>query len=234
MKDYLAQLANPEAAVLREATCSNLTEGLCATGAVLWAFGVAEQPRRSIAVAVQMAGEIGRGAVALLQQNNRYAAAALVRQLVEIEYLLCLFASNDQEPLRWASQDDDAVRKEFQPARMRERCGDRFRTDEYSKHCQVGGHPRYVGAYVLPEHLLLQDRFSEEMIFAAGWVDLGQHLVSIWQWVEAILKEYDLLSVGLAKSSLEKATHAITIWMRKDFCAKRLSESEVVLLASAT
>jgi len=100
--------------------------------------------------------------------------AALVRQLVEIEYLLCLFAIDDNEPLRWASRDLEAVRKEYQPARMRERCGDRFRVSEYSIHCQVGGHPRFAAAYVLPEHLR-PGPFSEEVIFAAGWVDLGQH-----------------------------------------------------------
>jgi hypothetical protein len=62
----------------------------------------AEQPRRSIAAAIQMGGETGRSAVSLLWQDNRYGAAALVRQLVEIEYLLCLFTIDDNEPLRWA------------------------------------------------------------------------------------------------------------------------------------
>jgi hypothetical protein len=36
------------------------------------------------------------------------------------------------------SSDLDTVRKEYQPARMRERCGDGFRSAEYSSHCQVG------------------------------------------------------------------------------------------------
>jgi hypothetical protein len=135
MQNYIAQLGSTQAAALRESTCSALAEALAATGAVLWAFGLADQPRRAIAVAIQMAGETARGAVLLLRDNNRYGGAALVRQIVEIEYLLCLFALDRGEPVRWASSDLEAVRKEYQPARMRERCGDRFRSAEYFSHC---------------------------------------------------------------------------------------------------
>jgi hypothetical protein len=233
MQDYVSQLVNADATGLRGSTCDVLAEALCVTGAVLWAFGLAEQPRRSVAAAIQMGGETARGAVSLLRENNRYAAAALVRQLVEIEYLLCLFRTDDNEPLRWASLDLEAVRREYQPARMRERCGDRFRASEYSIHCQVGGHPRFAAAYVLPEHLR-QGPFSEEVIFAAGWVDLCQHLVAIWRWVEEILQLYDLMDVGLAKSSLDKAKEAVVVWLRDDPCAQRLTEAEVAFLAQVS
>ena len=233
MHDYISQLADPTAKVLRESTCDVLAEALCATGAVLWAFGLAEQPRRSIAAAIQMGGETARGAVSLLRQSNRYGAATLVRQLVEIEYLLCLFATDESEPLRWASLDLDAVRREYQPARMRERCGDRFRASEYSIHCQIGGHPRFVAAYVLPEHVC-PGPFSEDVIFAAGWVDLGQHLVAIWRWIEDILQLYDLMGVGLAKSSVDKAKEAVVDWLRDDPCAQRLTEAEVAFLAQVS
>src|SRR5712692_1383491 len=127
MRDYITQLGNAQAAALRESTCNALADALTTTGAVLWAFGVADQPHRAIAVAIQMGGETARGTVSLLRDNNRYGAAALVRQVVEIEYLLCLFASDRDEPSRWASSDLEAVRKEYLPKRMRERCGGRFR-----------------------------------------------------------------------------------------------------------
>src|SRR5436309_8395259 len=101
MQDYIEQLGDRAAIKLREATCDALAEALAGTGAVLWAFGLAEPPRRGIAVAIQMAGETARGAVALLRTDNRDGAAALVRQLVEMEYLLCLFAMDKSEPSRW-------------------------------------------------------------------------------------------------------------------------------------
>lgn len=233
MQDFIGHLGNPKAAMLREETCGQLADALAATGAVLWAFGLADQPRRSIAVAIQMAGETARGAVTLLRDNNRYAAAALVRQVVEIEYLLCLFALDKEEPTKWASADLTTVRKEFQPARMRERCGSRFRSDEYAVHCQVGGHPRFAAGYVLPEHVRLGP-WSDEVVFAAGWVDLGQHLVQAWRWVEEILQTYDLMEVGLAASSLDKAKVLIKDWLLNDPCASRLTEAESSVLLQTT
>lgn len=230
MQDYLQHLVNPDAARLRQSTCALLAECLADIGAVLWAFGLAEQPRRAIAAAMQMGGEIARGAVLLLSDSNRYSAAALIRQLVEIEYLLCLFAQDIDEPARWASSDLATVKKEFQPARMRERCGQRFRAEEYASHCQLGGHPRFAGRHVLPEHFRLGP-LSDAAIFAAGWVDLAQHLVQVWHWVEEILVKYDLLTVGLAESSLVKAKDATILWLREDFCAPLLTEGEALLLA---
>jgi len=230
MQNYIAQLADPGAIALRESTCSALAEALAATGAVLWAFGLAEQPRRAIAAAIQMGGETARGAVLLLRDNNRYAAAALVRRVVEIEYLLCLFGLDKGEPLRWASSDLEAVRKEYQPSRMRERCGGRFRSAEYFSHCQVGGHPRFAAGYVLPEHVRMGP-LSDAVIFAAGWVDLAQHLVQVWRWVEEILQTYNLLDIGLARSSLAEAKASIDVWVRNYQCAPLLTEAEAFLLA---
>ena len=44
MQDYLARLNNPQAAALRESACGALADALAApTGAVLWAFGLADQ-----------------------------------------------------------------------------------------------------------------------------------------------------------------------------------------------
>ena len=235
IEDYLSHLANADAdaVALRQSTCDVLAQALATTGAVLWAFGMAEQPRRSIAVAIQMAGETARGAVTLLRDNNRYGAAALVRQLVECEYLLYLFAIDQGEPLKWASMDLEAVRKEYLPARMRERAGDRFRSSEYSIHCQIGGHPRYAAAYVLPEHIQ-RPPFSDQLSLATGWVDLGQHLVQIWRWVERILVTYELQEVGLAASSLERATRAVASWMAADACAPRITEAEVAFLSQVS
>jgi hypothetical protein len=72
---------------------------------------------------------------------------------------------------------------------------------------------------------------SEAVIFAAAWVDLAQHLVRVWHWVEEILQMYDLLHVGLAKSSFALAKVSVNQWLREDQCAPLLSESEALLLA---
>ena len=134
--------------------------------------------------------------------------------------------------MRWASSDLESVRKQYQPAEMRKRSGGRFRSEEYKAHCQVGGHPRFAGAYVLPEHIR-PGPLSDSAMFAAGWLDLAQHLVRVWRWVEEILIRYDLLEVGLAKSSLARATEVTCLWLRDDPCAPLLDESEALLLKQA-
>lgn len=229
-KEFLDHLGDPGCAELRESTCGVLAASLSSIGAVLWAFGLADQPRRSIAVAIQMAGELASGSVLLLRNKNRYAAAALVRQLVEVEYLLCLFAMDKSEPLKWSTLGVDDVRKMFMPAKMRKRCGDRFRTEEYSSHCEVGGHPRLAGARLLPEHLRTGP-FSADRMFAVGWVDLGQHLTRLVYWVGEIVDQYGFQNVGLASSSFGEAVRAIDKWCSGDPCARLLEDSELAFLA---
>jgi hypothetical protein len=69
-------------------------------------------------------------------------------------------------------------------------------------------------------------------IFAAGWVDLAQHLVQVWRWVEEILEKYDLLTVGLAESSLVKAKEAPIIWLLQDYCAALLTEGDAMRIGT--
>jgi hypothetical protein len=45
---------------------------------------------------------------------------------------------------------------------------------------------------------------------------------------------YDLIHVGLAKSSLDHAKVSINLWLREDQCAPLLSESEALLLAQVS
>jgi hypothetical protein len=45
---------------------------------------------------------------------------------------------------------------------------------------------------------------------------------------------YDLLHVGLAKSSLTKAKASVNLWLREDQCALLLSESEALLFAQVS
>lgn len=84
-----------------------------------------------------------------------------------------------------------------------------------------------------PEHVRLGP-FTGDLILAAGWVDLGQHLVAVWRWVEEILQVYDLMNVGLANSSLDRAKEAVAAWLRDDACAARLTEAEAAFLAQVS
>jgi hypothetical protein len=50
-----------------------------------------------LATVTQIGGELCSGTISLLDLDNRYAAMALLRQLVEVEYLAWAFAEDNEE-----------------------------------------------------------------------------------------------------------------------------------------
>jgi hypothetical protein len=135
---------------LRVEVCTTVSDALDHCGRVPWCFGLANTGgRRAVGMVGQIAGELGQAAVSVLGTGSAYAAAALVRQIIEAEYLLHLFASDLDEPERWLKASSDDLRKVFQPAPMRRRSAGAFRDQEYWTHCATGGHPHPHGASLL-------------------------------------------------------------------------------------
>jgi hypothetical protein len=124
---------------------------------------------------VQIAGELISGAVALLAQDNVYGAAALLRQLVEGEYLAWAFAEDEQEAMSWMRSDRDERMRMWQPKHLRNRSQDRFRATDYHSHCERGGHPTPDATMLLPGH-------SRRQLPELWWLDLAEHGVSTWRY----------------------------------------------------
>jgi hypothetical protein len=155
-------LSSDSAAAQRMAVAvANELDGLAAQ---VWAFGMAEGARRAVAIVAQMGAELAVGAAQLYSACRWYAGAALVRQLIEVEYLLFLFATDDEEPERWLRASDADAKKTFSPAEMRARSAGRFLVEEYQTHCKIGGHPRVSGHLLLKEHINAHQRFTSEAI----------------------------------------------------------------------
>lgn len=87
---------------MRGAVVTALGPAFRSAGTLLWVAGNLIGPDRvnkaspfgngsdavvGLAIVTQTAGELCSGAVSLLNEGNTYAAAALLRQLVEVEYL---------------------------------------------------------------------------------------------------------------------------------------------------
>lgn len=228
-EEFLAALQDDAPQATREHVCRVVGTALEASGRRLWVFGLAHDtpPREAIALVVQMGGELARGAVNLYDQKIWYAGAALVRQLVEFEYLMYLFATDRDEPARWLASSSDELRKVYQPAQMRRRSGNRFRDEEYWAHCTLGGHPNPKAQSLLPEHLPLlgSRRFM--------WVDLGQHLVQFWAFLEESLKLHDLQGLQQVQEDSERIYSAVEQWYQVDLCAARIPVSGFQSLSEA-
>lgn len=90
---------------------------------------------------LQMCGELGIAAAKLLSTSEHYAGAALLRQIVEIEYLTWTFEKGYRDINEWLNSSDKERMKSFSPAQLRKTSKGRFLYEDYKNHCEKGGHP---------------------------------------------------------------------------------------------
>lgn len=102
-----------------------------------------------VATLLQIAGELCAGAVPALDGNQQYVGAALLRQLVEVEYLMWSYAAGKADAKEWLDSDRDTRRRIFSAKHLRDRAGERFNWLDYAHHCDQGGHPTPMAALLL-------------------------------------------------------------------------------------
>lgn len=81
-------------------------------------------------------------------RRRTYAAATVLRQLIECEYLFALFSQDIAHAATWITSTPAQIRQTFTPAKMRQRTA-AFSSQEYWSHCDRGGHPAPKGASLL-------------------------------------------------------------------------------------
>lgn len=96
-------------------------------------------------ITAELVGVSGR----LLSGSHHYAGAALLRQVVEIEYLTWAFAHNQRDAVGWLNSTHEERMSLFTPAQLREISGGRFNRHDYRIHCEQGGHPVSLAAILL-------------------------------------------------------------------------------------
>lgn len=176
---------------LRSELGGELAAALRSAGRLMWVGGYMVGPDRpngespfdfgddavvGLSTVLLIASELVSGAVSLMAAGNRYAAAALVRQLVEVEYLAWAFAEDEEEARAWMRSSKAERQKIWQPRHLRERAVGRFRGSDYGEHCGRGGHPSPEGVVLLPEHS------APDSIGAIWAYDLLVHGLSVWEY----------------------------------------------------
>jgi hypothetical protein len=126
------------------------------------------------ALLCHIAAELVGGIQALLESGRVYAAAALLRQLVEVEYLAYLGYSTPARLAEWYRSPPEQLRVEFTPKRMREASDGLFADHEYWTHCKHGGHPHPSG------RMLLQAYKNQLPPSAHLTPDTCHHLHRLW------------------------------------------------------
>jgi hypothetical protein len=183
--------ADPIASESRLGLCRTLALVFTESGALLWVGGYLIGPDRKegaspfgfgndatvgLATVAQVAGQLAEGIAQLLDSDNRYAACALLRQIVEVEYLAWAFAENQEEAAAWLRATRENRLRMWQPRHLRDRSAGRFRARDYGHHCELGGHPT-------PEARVLLPGRDDEVPSAFWWVELATHGLSAWEYL---------------------------------------------------
>ncbi|MDQ3571456.1 MAG: hypothetical protein M3383_01185 [Actinomycetota bacterium] len=211
--------AQPE----RRCACDVYAETLAEIGQLLWVTGSLLGPDRpegtspfgfgdddivGLATVCQIGAELARGAIDLLEDGNVYASQALVRQLVEVEYLALAFAKEDSIAREWIRADRPDRLNFWSPTELRKRSDGAFLRGDYWAHCERGGHPTPVALQLLPDH--------DQSPVVFEWVDLSGHLFSLWSSVAtAILVRKDRLPEE-ATASFDRVAEAQSQWLEAD------------------
>lgn len=95
----------------------------------------------AVSLLLRIAGQLISASADLFADGRHYAAAALLRQLVEVEYLAWAFDTRDSDAERWLRSTRQEREKFFAPKKLREAANGRFRNQDYGYHCEMGGHP---------------------------------------------------------------------------------------------
>lgn len=190
--DALSAAATDEKArAARKATAMTIVQALEQLGATAntGAFVLRSEHLRAVSIVVDVAAEVASASIALLDAGKAYAAAALIRQLVEAEYLVALFGTDGNEAERWSNSSPGEIRKMFAPKILRARASGTFSDSEYWAHCDLGGHPNPKATLLLSGHRI-QLGDVEYPRLDLQWADLCQHLVRLWPHVVDAFRDY--------------------------------------------
>jgi hypothetical protein len=216
----------------RERVCDVLGAAFSYVGMALWTGGYVVGPDRpdgtspfgfgsdatvGLAIVLQIAGELTLGSTALLAGDNIYAAAALVRQMVEVEYLAWAFAEDDEEAEAWMRSSRSERMKLWQPRHIRKRSAGRFRATDYAGHCERGGHPTPKAVSLLKYH-------GGRPPVAMEWLDLAEHVTSTWRYARAAIDKVGWSKALAQVHQLAEAEKAVGAWQEADSLRQLLRE----------
>lgn len=125
-------------------------------------FGHGDDRAVAVAMLLRIGSQLIAGAADLIASGRHYAGAALIRQLVEVEYLAWAFEANHDEASRWLRSSKGERMTFFTPAKLRKAANGRFRSVDYGHHCEMGGHPtpqswQLLGDDAAASQLMLSD-----------------------------------------------------------------------------
>jgi len=149
----------------------------------------------AVSMLLRMAGELTTASARMLSTGQYYAGAALLRQIVEIEYLTRTFKEKYRDPEKWLDSTFEERMATFTPAQLRRTAQGRFLSKDYCDHCEQGGHPVPKGIVLLGG----SNRGAAQVLL----VDLITHcwrtLDQVGQWSKDVPAAQPILALAARK-----------------------------------
>ena len=170
---------------------------LSAVADVTRAAGQIKQDPKLLAVALlcRISSELADGIGLVCRRSRAYAGGCLLRQLIEVEYLMFVGYNDPGTLTKWHQADSEELRKTFTPQRMRNSSAGLFQDKEYWRHCEIGGHPHpKFSRILLPTY---QSKW-EPLAFLLP--DAAHHVRRLWTSLRLLLPPLgiDLSEVEIA------------------------------------
>jgi hypothetical protein len=168
-------------------------------------FGNGDDAAVAVAMMLRIGSELISAGADLIQDGRHYAGAALVRQLVEVEYLAWAFEEKNEVAAQWIRSDQKERQAFFTPAKLRKAAKDRFRSIDYGHHCELGGHPTPRSWQLLGD-----DGAIAQLMLS----DAVGHTGRIWDHIYGWSKGYLLAKIVGARQP--EMLERYTAWKRVD------------------
>ncbi|RPA10338.1 hypothetical protein EEB19_09080 [Gordonia sp. OPL2] len=120
-------------------------------------------------------GELLASIAYLAEGRWAYASAALIRQLVEIEYLAWAVTNDPDDAWEWLKSDRATRLQRWQPGKIRQRSDGLFPNTDYHAHCEFGGHPVPEPAMRILDH---RNQWVELSLYEAAL-----HGAAVWHYL---------------------------------------------------
>lgn len=123
-----------------------------------------------MSILLRIGAQLVSASAELLTEGRPYAGAALLRQIVEIEYLAWAFDNRHQDAERWLRSDQEIREKFFRPAKLRAASEGKFRGKDYGFHCELGGHPVPTATVLLKDVQLTAQLLLSDLLGHTGGI----------------------------------------------------------------
>ena len=161
----------------------------------------------AVGLLLQTAGELAVAAGRLLSDGEHYAGAALVRQVVEIEYLTWTFKEGHRSASNWLQSTHSERMNAFSPRELRKTSKGRFLNQDYRHHCEQGGHPVPRGSFLLAG----ESPGSAQLLL----VDLMCHCWRTWDQIVQWSRDLPIASAAVLDRG-SKIRGRLNNWSKQD------------------